>query len=161
MLVLLHSASYQLNSYGWSWASTFWQTSLNLSYFPNFFLLQHLIVQNVHKLFLSIFLSLFYAACCFDEQNRVSVLCLFNASFESSNFTHHNSIFCHNLWPWLLPGQYNANTCPMTASSATQSSHGPPPSGDVHRVAPPRLHCHGNSQRLMCIFWSSSTIDWT
>ncbi len=36
----------------------------------------------------------FYAACCFDELSRGSVLCLLNASFKTAVSQCHNSIFC-------------------------------------------------------------------
>ncbi len=36
---------------------------------------------------------LFYAACCFDELSRWSVLCLLNASFKTAVSQRHNSIF--------------------------------------------------------------------
>jgi hypothetical protein len=35
----------------------------------------------------------FYAACCFDELSRGSVLCLLNASFKTAVSQRHNSIF--------------------------------------------------------------------
>ncbi len=35
----------------------------------------------------------FYAACCFDELSRGSILCLLNASFKTAVSQHHNSIF--------------------------------------------------------------------
>ncbi len=35
----------------------------------------------------------FYAACCFDELSRESILCLLNASFKTAVSQCHNSIF--------------------------------------------------------------------
>jgi hypothetical protein len=35
----------------------------------------------------------FYAACCFNELSRGSVLCLLNASFKRAVSQRHNSIF--------------------------------------------------------------------
>ena len=61
----------------------------------------------------------FYTACCFDELSRGSVLCLLNTSCGTAILQCHNLVvYAKNLWPWHLPSQCSANTCPMVASRA-------------------------------------------
>ena len=50
--------------------------------------------KNIAELFiLNRGVRSFYAACCFNELSRGSVLCLLNASFKTAVSQRHNSIF--------------------------------------------------------------------
>jgi len=55
----------------------------------------------------------FFAACCFDELSRGSVLCLLNASFRKAISQRHNLIFYakiddHGIH-WVIWGEYLPN----------------------------------------------------
>ena len=58
---------------------------------PIFVRCQHLMARKIAELFgLNCGVRLFYAACCFDELSRGSVLCLLNASFKTAVSKCHN-----------------------------------------------------------------------
>ncbi len=55
---------------------------------------QRLMARKIAELFsLNHGVRLFYAACCFDELSRWSILCFLNASFKTAVSQRHNSIF--------------------------------------------------------------------
>ena len=61
---------------------------------PIFVRCQRLMTRKIDDLFgLNHGLRRFYAACCFDELSRWSVLCLLNASFKTAVSQHHNLVF--------------------------------------------------------------------
>ena len=62
--------------------------------FANFVLCQCLMARKIAELFgLNPGVLPFYAACCFDELSRGSVLCLLNTSFKTAVSKCHNSTF--------------------------------------------------------------------
>ena len=61
---------------------------------PIFVRCQHLMARKIAELFgLNRGIRPFYAACCFNELSRESVLCLLNTSFKTAVSQCHNSIF--------------------------------------------------------------------
>jgi hypothetical protein len=118
---------------------------------------QQLIARKMAKLFgFNHGVRPFYAACLFDELIRGSVSCLLNASFGKQFHNATTWFLSQNWWPWCPPGQYRANTSPMTVSNGISGGHRRAALGDAHVIAP--VHHHGHQNDPWTRSWGSGYI---